>query len=71
MKLDMYDVLYSDKAPAGNNGTNGRWTFTKAEVVAELDGDASPIQKLEVLVQDDLTGLISFTMRGQGRVFSP
>lgn len=71
MKLDMYDVTYSDRAPAGNNGTNGRWTFTKAEVVAELDGDASPIQKLEVLIQDDLTDQESFYMRGQGRVFSP
>lgn len=71
ISLDMYDVVYTDKAPAGANGTKGRWTFTKAEVVAELDGDASPIQKLEVLVQDDLTGLTSFTMRAQGRVFSP
>ena len=71
MKLDMFDVIYNDKAPAGNNGTNGRWTFTKAEIVAELDGDASPIQKLEVLIQDDLTGLISYIKRGQGRVESP
>ena len=71
MKLDMYDVEYSDKAPAGSNGLNGRWTFTKAEVVAELDGDASPVQKLEILIQDDLTGLATFLMRGQGRVFSP
>ena len=71
MKLDMFDVPYTDKAPAGNHGVNGRWTFTKAEIVAELDGDASPLQKLEVLIQDDLTGLISFRMRGQGRVFSP
>ncbi|MCK5644581.1 MAG: hypothetical protein KAJ19_27535 [Gammaproteobacteria bacterium] len=74
MKLDMYDVTYSDKGPAGLNGTHGRWTFTQAEVVAELDGDAVPIQKLEVLVQDDLTAgtaISSFTMRAQGRVYSP
>jgi hypothetical protein len=71
MKLDMFDVSYSDKAPAGFYGVTGRWTFTKAEVVAELNGDSSPIQKLEVLIQDDLTGLDTFTMRGQGRVFSP
>jgi len=71
MKLDMFDVPYTDKAPAGNHGVNGRWTFTKAEVVAELDGDASPVQKLEVLIQDDLTDLVTFKMRGQGRVFSP
>lgn len=71
MKLDMFDVDYSTKAPSGFFGLTGRWTFTKAEVVAELDGDASPIQQLEVLIQDDLTGLDTFTMRGQGRVFSP
>jgi hypothetical protein len=71
MKLDMYDVDYSTKAPSGFFGLNGRWTFTKAEVVAELDGDASPIQKLEVLIQDNLTDLDTFYMRGQGRVFSP
>jgi hypothetical protein len=71
MKLDMYDVDYSTKAPSGFFGLNGRWTFTKAEVIAELDGDASPIQKLELLIQDDLTGLDTFFMRAQGRVFSP
>jgi len=64
MALDMFDVVYSDKAPAGANGTKGRWTFTKSEVVAEVDGDASPIQQLEVLIQDDLTGLISFEIKG-------
>lgn len=71
MKLDMYNVDYSDRAPAGTFGVNGRWTFTTAEVIAELDGDASPVQKLEILIQDDLTDLISYIMRGQGRVFSP
>jgi hypothetical protein len=71
MKLDMYDVDYSTKSPSGFFGLNGRWTFTRAEVIAELDGDASPIQKMEVLVQDNLTGLDTFYMRAQGRVFSP
>ena len=71
MKLDMFNVEYTDKAPAGNHGVHARWTFTTAEVVAELDGDASPIQKLEVLIQDDPTDLISLRVRGQGRVESP
>lgn len=71
MKLDMFDVTYTDRAPSGNFGVNGRWTFTTAEVIAELDGDASPVQKLEILIQDDLTDLIDFKMRGQGRVESP
>ncbi len=71
LKLDMHDVEYSDKAPAGSNGLNGRWTFTKSEVVAELDGNAIPAQKMEILVQDDLTGLTTFKIRAQGRVFKP
>lgn len=71
MKLDMFDVDYADKAPAGLYGLAGRWTFTKSEIVAELDGNASPLQKLEMLIQDDLTGLVTFKVRGQGRVFSP
>ena len=45
-------------------------------LVAELDGDATgPVQQLFVYVQDDLTtgtpDLTSFTIRAQGRVFSP
>jgi hypothetical protein len=71
MKLDMYDVAYSDKAPSGFFGLTGRWTFTRSEIVAELNGSADPVQKLEVLIQDDLTNLDTFYMRGQGRVFSP
>jgi hypothetical protein len=71
MALDMFDIQYTDKAPSGENGLRGRWTFTKAEVVAELDGDATPIQQLEILIQDDLSDLTSFEIKGQGRVFSP
>jgi len=70
IKLDMYDVEYSDKAPAGENGLRGRWTFTKAEVVAEINGD-DPLQEMEVVIQDDLTDLTSFRIKAQGRVFSP
>lgn len=71
MKLDMYDVDYSDRAPAGAYGTSGRWTFTKSEVIAEIDGDATPLQKLDILIQDDLSDLIDFKIKAQGRVFSP
>ncbi|MDH4129716.1 MAG: hypothetical protein OEV44_13225 [Spirochaetota bacterium] len=71
MKLDMYDVDYTDKSGGGNYGVNGRWTLTTAEIVAELDGDASPLQKLEVIIQDNLSSLIDFKIRGQGRVEKP
>jgi len=62
------NVDYSDKAPAGNHGVNGRWTFTQAEVVAEITGTTVPVQKMEILIQDDLTDLLSFKIRAQGRV---
>lgn len=71
MKLDMYDVDYTDKAGGGNYGVNGRWTFTKSEVVAELDGNGTPVQALRVYIQDTLSDLLTFKMRAQGRVFSP
>ncbi len=70
MRADMYNVDYLPKAPAGQYGLGGKWTFTNLQIVAELDGDASPIQKLEVLIQDDITQDL-FAMKGQGRVFSP
>jgi hypothetical protein len=71
MRADMYNVDYLAKAPAGQYGLGGRWTFTASEVVAEIDGNGTPLQQLEVLIQDDLSGLTTFKMKGQGRVFSP
>lgn len=71
IRADMYNVDYLPKAPAGLYGVGGRWTFTNLSVVAELDGDASPIQKVEALIQDPLATLTSFGIKGQGRVFSP
>lgn len=68
LKDDMYDVLYSDKPPAGAfHGLSGRWTFTKAEFVADLDGANGDY--LEVLIQDDLSGLADFEIKAQGRLF--
>jgi len=70
IKLDMYDVEYSDKAPAGEYGLRGRWSLTKAEMVIEIDGD-DPLQNIEVMVQDNISALTNFRIRAQGRVFSP
>lgn len=64
---DMFDVNYSDKAPAGANGTNGRWTITETGAVFEMDGTNSDF--LEVLIQDDLRDLNRFVIKAQGRVF--
>jgi len=67
LKDDMYDVEYSSKAPSGFYGLNGRWTFTKAEFVADLDGATGDY--LEVLIQDNLVALDDFEVKAQGRLF--
>lgn len=67
LKDDMYDVTYSDRAPAGQFGLSSRWTFTKAQFVADLEGSTGDY--LEVLTQDNLSGLLDFEIKGQGRLF--
>jgi hypothetical protein len=67
MALDMFDINYTDKAPAGQNGLRGRWTFTKAEFIVELNGATSDFA--EILVQDDITDLVGYNIKAQGRVF--
>ena len=67
MALDMYDVTYTDKGPAGDNGLRARWTFTKAEFIVELNGAAG--DEFELLVQDALSGLSTYEMKSQGRLF--
>lgn len=64
MKADMYDLEYTDKAPAGAYGTNGRFTLKKVDFVPELKGDNGDF--LEILIQDDLSALTSFSMKAQG-----
>lgn len=60
----MYDVTYSDKAPAGSYGLRGRWTFTNAGGIIKLAGATSDY--LEILVQDNLTVLTDFHATAQG-----
>lgn len=49
---------------AGNEFLTVRWTFTKAGVPLRLDGNKQ--ERLVVLVQDDLTGLVSHQFIVQG-----
>lgn len=67
MALDMFDIEYTTKAPAGANGLRGRWTFTKGEFIVELNGDDGDI--FEFLIQDDGTANTSFDVKAQGRLF--
>jgi hypothetical protein len=66
MKEDMYDLDYIAASGAADDGLKGRWTFANAGVAILLDGSAS--EYLELLVQDDLTGLNTFHVKAQGHV---
>jgi len=67
IKMDMYDVDYSEKAPSGENGTSSRGSLKLGTgAVANLDGVAGDY--LELLIQDDLTDLTSFRVKGQGHI---
>jgi hypothetical protein len=65
LALICFDLKYSEKAPGGQNGMNFRNTYSgpdKHGVVIDLQ----PGDFLEILIQDDLTGLDSFIMMAQG-----
>lgn len=66
MKEDMFDVNFTDKAGGGNFGLEGRWTFAREGVISILNGSSS--DRLEILVQDDLTDLIDFQIKLKGHI---
>lgn len=69
LKAHMYDVEYSDKAPAGLFGLNFRRTFagqSKNGVAVRLKADSN--DEFQCIVQDDLTGLVNFQVIVQGHV---
>jgi len=67
IKMDMYDVDYSEKAPAGENGTSSRGSLKLGTgAVANLIGVNGDY--LELLIQDDLADLTSFRVKGQGHI---
>lgn len=54
-----YDAIYTDKGPAGDNGFRSRLTYAgphKHGVVLRIN----PGDRLELVIQDDLTGLSIF-----------
>jgi hypothetical protein len=70
LALRMYDIEYSDRAvPSQTYGLRGRRSFNgqdKNGVVIRLDGSKN--DKAEILIQDDLTDLVSFNIVVQGHV---
>lgn len=67
MMLDMFDIEYNQKAPSGYYGLRGRWTFTQAAFIAELNGDNN--EWIRAYIQDDITANTSFAIKAQGRIF--
>ena len=66
IRLDMYDMEYTDKAGPSLFGTHARGSFNRIGVTVRLDGDEGDY--LEVLVQDNLQGLSSLLINGQGHI---
>lgn len=69
LKSHMYDVAYSDKAPSGSFGLNFRRTFggqNRNGVVIRLCADDN--DEFQVIIQDDLTDLVTFNVITQGHI---
>jgi len=68
IKNDMFDVEFDTRSSGGGTfGTSGRGSIKLgAGAAPHLDGAAGDY--LELLVQSDLTGLISFNLKAQGHI---
>lgn len=69
LKSHMYDVQYSDKAPAGFFGISGRKTWagqSKSGVALRIGVDTA--DELQMIIQDDLQGLNTFHVLAMGHV---
>ena len=64
---DMFNVDYTDKAGAGNFGTRARASIKIGTgAILKLDGDAG--DSVEIVIQDDLTTLVSYKVKFQGHI---
>jgi len=65
IKDDMFDVEFDTRSSGGGTyGTSCRGSFDRIKVAVRLDGSDSDY--MEVYVQDDLSTLLSFNIKGQG-----
>ena len=70
IKLDMYDLPYTDKAGGTNHGMNGNGDIhNRTGAVPKLD--ATKGDRLELLIQDDLSALVTFRLKAQGHIELP
>lgn len=66
MRMDMFDVIYTDKAGPSTFGVSARGAFSDIGVVLRLDSAQGDY--FEILIQDNLTALASFKIKMQGHV---
>jgi len=67
IKMDMFNLNYTDKAGPGEYGMNGRGSIKDGTGAApRTDGAAGDY--LELLIQDDLSDLITFRLKAQGHI---
>jgi len=64
MRRTFYDLTYTSKAPAGQNGLVGRFSNKLFDVIYALDGALN--DTLEILIQDDLSDLTTFKVMAEG-----
>lgn len=61
---ETFDVEYDPKPPAGTTAVRIQLKFQ--DVVVRLDGDSG--EEMEVIIQDDATGVPNFITKGQGHL---
>jgi len=67
MKNDVFDVDFDTRSGGGGSyGTSGRGTFMKMGSIVKLDGNTN--DRLEILIQDDITDLDLFILKAQGHI---
>lgn len=66
MIVDMFDFPSSPKKSEGTYGIRGRWTLDRNDFVHTLDGSLNEV--LEILNQDDITGLAQLHIKAWGHV---
>ena len=68
IKDDMYDLEFDARSGGGGAyGTSGKGTIKDGTgAVTKLDGSAGDY--MEILIQDNITGLVRFQIKGQGHI---
>lgn len=68
IKDDMYDLEFDTRSGGGGAyGTSGRGSIKDGTgAVPKLDGSVGDY--MEILIQDDITGLVRFQIKGQGHI---